>query len=278
MADDALTAVFAAPREAARPCHSSAWALPQYRAGRRRASHAFPAHKMAKPSSRCATTKRSAKPSCFKPAAASKSTPNSKTTKKASSNPPVPRQLPPRRRRGHGLLHVHAARESGGRPSLSREHGSRLDAHREAEILSQVKDAFIQGNARSRSGDAAFALPRSDQRRQRSAFANRYRRQSVSIATAAVNFAIAHVAICAARRSSSSARENGSLVARRLKAEGCSEIVVINRTHQRARDVVDAIAWSCDGFARHRRHAGQRRYRRDVNRRIGIRADDAKRR
>jgi len=41
----------------------------------------------------------------------------------------------------------------------------------------------------------------------------------------------------------------GSLVARRLKSAGCGDIVVLNRSEQRARDVVAAIGtgvrWGC---------------------------------
>jgi glutamyl-tRNA reductase len=113
----------------------------------------------------------------------------------------------------------------------------------EAEILSQVKDAFIQGQRAQSLGKTLHSLFREAINAGKEARSQTdIGGQSVSIATAAVNFAIAHVGDL---RGTSvvvvGAGKMGSLVARRLKAEGCSEIVVINRTHQRARDVVDAI-------------------------------------
>jgi glutamyl-tRNA reductase len=113
----------------------------------------------------------------------------------------------------------------------------------EAEILSQVKDAFIQGQRAQSLGKTLHSLFREAINAGKEARSQTdIGGQSVSIATAAVNFAIAHVGDL---RGTSvvvvGAGKMGSLVARRLKAEGCSEIVVINRTHQRASDVVDAI-------------------------------------
>jgi len=113
----------------------------------------------------------------------------------------------------------------------------------EAEILSQVKDAFIQGQRARSLGKTLHSLFREAINAGKAARSQTdIGGQSVSIATAAINFAIAHVGDL---RGTSvvvvGAGKMGSLVARRLKAAGCSEIVVINRTHQRARDVIDAI-------------------------------------
>jgi glutamyl-tRNA reductase len=113
----------------------------------------------------------------------------------------------------------------------------------EAEILSQVKDAFVQGQRAQSLGKTLHSLFREAINAGKTARSQTdIGGQSVSIATAAVNFAIAHVGDL---RGTSvvvvGAGKMGSLVARRLKAAGCSEIVVVNRTHQRARDVADAI-------------------------------------
>jgi glutamyl-tRNA reductase len=113
----------------------------------------------------------------------------------------------------------------------------------EAEILSQVKDAFIQGQRAQSLGKTLHSLFREAINAGKEARSQTdIGGQSVSIATAAVNAAIAHVgSLNGTSVVVVGAGKMGSLVARRLKAEGCSEIVVLNRTHQRARDVVDAI-------------------------------------
>jgi len=113
----------------------------------------------------------------------------------------------------------------------------------EAEILSQVKDAFIQGQRAQSLGKTLQSLFREAINAGKEARSQTdIGGQSVSIATAAVNSAIAHVgSLSGTSVVVVGAGKMGSLVARRLKAEGCSEIVVLNRTHQRARDVVDAI-------------------------------------
>jgi glutamyl-tRNA reductase len=101
----------------------------------------------------------------------------------------------------------------------------------EAEILSQVKDAFVQGQRAQSLGKTLHSLFREALNAGKEARSQTdIGGQSVSIATAAVNFAIAHVGDL---RGTSvvvvGAGKMGSLVARRLKAEGCREIVVVNR-------------------------------------------------
>jgi glutamyl-tRNA reductase len=101
----------------------------------------------------------------------------------------------------------------------------------EAEILSQVKDAFVQGQRAQSLGKTLHSLFREAINAGKAARSQTdIGGQSVSIATAAVNFAIAHVGDL---RGTSvvvvGAGKMGSLVLRRLKAEGCSEIVVVNR-------------------------------------------------
>ena len=113
----------------------------------------------------------------------------------------------------------------------------------EAEILHQVKDAFIQGQRARSLGKTLHSLFREAINAGKSARSQTdIGGQSTSIATAAVNAAIAHVGDL---RGTSvvvvGAGKMGSLVARRLKSAGCGDIVVLNRSAQRARDVVDAI-------------------------------------
>jgi glutamyl-tRNA reductase len=112
----------------------------------------------------------------------------------------------------------------------------------EAEILAQVKDAFIQGQRAQSLGKTLHALFREAINAGKSARTQTdIGGQSVSIATAAVNFAIAHVGDL---RGTSvvvvGAGKMGSLVARRLKAEGCREIRVLNRADMH--DIVPAVA------------------------------------
>jgi glutamyl-tRNA reductase len=112
----------------------------------------------------------------------------------------------------------------------------------EAEILAQVKDAFIQGQRAQSLGKTLHSLFREALNAGKAARTHTdIGGQSVSIATAAVTFAGAHVGDL---RGTSvvvvGAGKMGSLVARRLKAEGCREIVVINRKDMPG--IVDAIA------------------------------------
>lgn len=101
----------------------------------------------------------------------------------------------------------------------------------EAEILGQVKDAFIQGQRAQSIGKTLHSLFREAINAGKSA-----RTQtgiggaSVSIATAAVNCAIAHVGdLCGRSVAVIGAGKMGSLVAKRLKAAGCTEIAVLHR-------------------------------------------------
>ena len=113
----------------------------------------------------------------------------------------------------------------------------------EAEILAQVKDAFIQGQRAQSLGKTLHSLFREAINAGKAARTHTgIGGQSVSVATAAVNFANSHVGDLRGRSVVVvGAGKMGSLVARRLKAAGCGEIVVLNRSQQRARDVVDAL-------------------------------------
>jgi glutamyl-tRNA reductase len=113
----------------------------------------------------------------------------------------------------------------------------------EAEILHQVKDAFIQGQRARSLGTTLHSLFREAINAGKAARTQTdIGGQSTSIATAAVNIAVQHVGDLRGRSVVVvGAGKMGSLVARRLKAAGCADIVVLNRSQARARDVVDAI-------------------------------------
>jgi glutamyl-tRNA reductase len=113
----------------------------------------------------------------------------------------------------------------------------------EAEILAQVKDAFVQGQRARSLGKTLHALFREAINAGKTARSQTdIGSQSTSIATAAVNAAAQHVGDL---RGTSvvvvGAGKMGSLVARRLKDAGCADIVVINRSHHRARDVIEGL-------------------------------------
>lgn len=112
----------------------------------------------------------------------------------------------------------------------------------EAEILAQVKDAFVQGQRARSLGKTLHSLFREAINAGKAARTHTdIGGQSVSIATAAVQFAQAHVGDL---RGTSvvvvGAGKMGSLVARRLKDAGCRSIVVLNREGMHG--IVEAIA------------------------------------
>lgn len=101
----------------------------------------------------------------------------------------------------------------------------------EAEILAQVKEAYTQGQRARSVGKTLHSLFREalnagkDARSQTGIGG-----ASVSIATAAVNFAEQHVGDLRGRSVVvAGAGKMGSLVAKRLKGAGCSEITVLHR-------------------------------------------------
>jgi glutamyl-tRNA reductase len=112
----------------------------------------------------------------------------------------------------------------------------------EAEILAQVKDAFIQGQRAQSLGKTLHSLFREAINAGKEARSQTdIGGQSVSISTAAVNFAIAHVGdLQGTSVVVVGAGKMGTRVARRLKAEGCREIVTLNRAAMSG--LVDAIA------------------------------------
>lgn len=113
----------------------------------------------------------------------------------------------------------------------------------EAEILGQVKDAFIEAQRANSVGKTLHALLRQALAAGKAARSQTaIGRRSTSIATAAVAFAREHVgSLGGSNVLVVGAGKMGSLAARRLKHDGAGEIVVLNRSRQRARDVVASI-------------------------------------
>ena len=112
----------------------------------------------------------------------------------------------------------------------------------EAEILAQVKDAFIQGQRAQSLGKTLHSLFREALNAGKAARTHTdIGGQSVSIATAAVNFAEQHVGDLRGRSVVViGAGKMGSLVAKRLKAAGCTHMRVLHRADMS--DLVAAIA------------------------------------
>jgi glutamyl-tRNA reductase len=112
----------------------------------------------------------------------------------------------------------------------------------EAEILHQVKDAFIQGQRARSLGKTLHSLFREALNAGKAARSQTdIGGQSTSIATAAVNFAEQHVGDLRGRSVVViGAGKMGSLVAKRLKSAGCSEITVLHRIDMGKLD--DAVA------------------------------------
>ncbi len=110
----------------------------------------------------------------------------------------------------------------------------------EAEILGQVKDAYIQAQRARSLGKTLHTLFREALNAGKAARSQTtIGTDSTSVATAAVDFAKAHVGtIVSSSVLVIGAGKMGTLAARRLKTEGATEISVVNRSHDRARSVI----------------------------------------
>jgi glutamyl-tRNA reductase len=113
----------------------------------------------------------------------------------------------------------------------------------EAEILGQVKDAYVQAQ-RARSLGKTLnklfreALEAGKAARTHTAIGG----DSISIATAAVACAHEHVGDLSGKSVLViGAGKMGAIAARRLKADGVGDIVLLNRSHKRAQHVVDEL-------------------------------------
>ena len=107
----------------------------------------------------------------------------------------------------------------------------------EAEILGQVKDAYIQAQRARSLGKTLHTLFREAIAAGKSARTHTaIGGDSTSIASAAVAFAEQHVgSLAGSSVLVVGAGKMGAVAARRLKAAGADDIVVLNRSHQRAR-------------------------------------------
>lgn len=112
----------------------------------------------------------------------------------------------------------------------------------EAQILGQVKDAYVQAQRARSIGSSLHqlfreALTAGKAARSRTAIG----RHSVSIATAAVEMAKNHVGDLSGKRGVVvGAGKMGRAAAQRLKTEG-ARLVVLNRSQERASEIVDEL-------------------------------------
>ena len=116
----------------------------------------------------------------------------------------------------------------------------------EAEILGQVKDAYVQAQRAQSLGKTLHTLFRSALEAGKSARTHTaISGDSTSIASAAVAYATQHVGTLSGKNVLViGAGKMGTQAARRLKAEGAGEIVVMNRSQERARAVADELGES----------------------------------
>jgi glutamyl-tRNA reductase len=113
----------------------------------------------------------------------------------------------------------------------------------EAEILGQVKDAYVQAQRARSLGKTLHTLFRAGLEAGKAARTQTsISGASVSLATAAVAFAREHVGGLHGKTALIvGAGKMGGIAARRLKAEGASDIVLLNRTHKRAQEVASEL-------------------------------------
>jgi glutamyl-tRNA reductase len=113
----------------------------------------------------------------------------------------------------------------------------------EAEILGQVKDAFIQAQRARSLGKTLHTLFREALNAGKTARSQTpIGKDSVSVATAAVEAARAHLGEIAGRSVVVvGAGKIGTLTAKRMKSAGASSLAVVNRTRTRAHDLVHEL-------------------------------------
>ena len=115
----------------------------------------------------------------------------------------------------------------------------------EAEILGQVKQAYIAGQVTHSIGQSLHnlfreALKAGKAARSRTAIGG----ESVSVATAAVELAQQFLGSLHGRSVLVvGAGKMGSLAAQRLKAEGAQDLTIVNRSHDRARSVIASLGF-----------------------------------
>ena len=110
----------------------------------------------------------------------------------------------------------------------------------EAEILGQIKDAYHQAQRAQSLGNTLHRLFREainagKAARSQTAIGN----ESVSVATAAIALAKEHVGSLEGKTILLvGAGKMGQTAAKRLKSDGARSVLVVNRTHERARELV----------------------------------------
>ena len=113
----------------------------------------------------------------------------------------------------------------------------------EAEILGQVKDAYVQAQKARSLGKTLHmlfreALSSGKEARAQTAIGS----ESISVATAAIDLAKQHVGGLGGKSVLViGAGKMGTLAAKRLKNEGARELLVLNRSFHKAREVVDHL-------------------------------------
>jgi glutamyl-tRNA reductase len=113
----------------------------------------------------------------------------------------------------------------------------------EAEILGQVKDAYIQAQKARSLGKTLHALFREALNAGKEARSTtRIGGDSVSVATAAIDLVKQTLGSLEGKTVLVvGAGKMGSLAAKRLRLEGCSELLVANRSHAKAREIVETL-------------------------------------
>ncbi len=113
----------------------------------------------------------------------------------------------------------------------------------EAEILGQVKDAYIQAQKARSLGKTLHALFREALNAGKEARTQtQIGGDSVSVATAAVELAKQRLGTLSGKTVLViGAGKMGALSAKRLRLEGCSELLVANRSAAKAREVVETL-------------------------------------
>jgi glutamyl-tRNA reductase len=113
----------------------------------------------------------------------------------------------------------------------------------EAEILGQVKDAYIQAQKARSLGKTLHALFREALKAGKAARAQTaIGNESVSISTAAVAYAKQHLGdLSELSVLVVGAGKMGTLAAKRMKQAGAGKILVANRTFHKAKDIADSL-------------------------------------
>jgi glutamyl-tRNA reductase len=113
----------------------------------------------------------------------------------------------------------------------------------EAEILGQIKEAYVVAQKARSLGKSLHSLFREALTAGKEARSTtRIAGESVSVATAAIDLAKAKLGSLAGKTVLVvGAGKMGSTAAKRLRLEGCAELLVANRNGERARNVVEAL-------------------------------------